>query len=174
MLILTGIAPPLLFAHPPALPGGGALEPMTQRRYTEAEKAEALAVLEANAGNITGTARVVGIPAATLRLWRGHSAPAPAETCEEKKQDLATALEEIARKLIGAIPEKIGEASLQQVSTSLGIAIDKMQLLRGQPTSRTATMTEDWQAKTDAELDAIIAEADTIARGLDPAAGGSA
>jgi len=37
--------------------------------------------------------------------------------------------------LVSVAPDKVGEATLQQIMTSAGIAIDKMQLLRQQPTS---------------------------------------
>jgi len=53
----------------------------------------------------------------------------------QKKDDLAIALEELAYRLVSVAPDKVGEATLQQIMTSAGIAIDKMQLLRQQPTS---------------------------------------
>jgi hypothetical protein len=43
---------------------------------------------------------------------------------------MADALEALAWKLISAMPQKIKKASLLQVATAAGIAIDKMRLLR--------------------------------------------
>lgn len=110
---------------------------MAQRRqYSDAEKAGVLAALDANGGNVSKTARDTGVPRKTLAEWaaaRLH--PDVAELRQSKKTDLATQLEDIARRLAGAIPEKMATANLQQTATSMGIAIDKMQLLRGQPTS---------------------------------------
>ena len=42
----------------------------SRRRYTESQKAEALAILVANEGNIKGTARRLQIPEKTLAGWR--------------------------------------------------------------------------------------------------------
>lgn len=41
------------------------------KRYTDAEKQAALATLQSHNGNVAAAAREVGIPAATLRKWRG-------------------------------------------------------------------------------------------------------
>ena len=37
------------------------------------------------------------------------------------------------------MPDKLASANLQQLATSLGITIDKMQLLQGRPTERSET-----------------------------------
>jgi transposase-like protein len=128
------------------------------RRYSDAERAEALAALDANGGNVSKTARDLGLPRKTLAEWAdGHIHSDVAELRQEKKIDLAARLEQIARQLAEAMPEKMAAASLQQVATSMGIAIDKMQLLRGQPTNisdiaieqiadRIERMTEDERA----------------------------
>ncbi|NJL03082.1 MAG: transposase [Spirulinaceae cyanobacterium SM2_1_0] len=110
---------------------------MAQRRkYSDQEKAGALAVLDANSGDVRKTARILGIPYTTLREWcitGPHNDVA--ELRKHKKIDLAQRLEQIARELTYALPYKIKAANLQQTATSMAIAIDKMQLLRGQPTS---------------------------------------
>jgi transposase-like protein len=109
---------------------------MPRRQYSDAEKATALAALDANGGNVQGTAETLGIPESTLSGWakgRGTNGDVP-KLRDIKKKDLADELEGIAYKLAKAIPDKIEEATLQQVTTSLGITIDKMQLLRGEAT----------------------------------------
>ena len=45
------------------------------------------------------------------------------------------AYEEVAWQLVSVLPEKIAAAPLNQLAVSLGIAIDKARLIRGQPTS---------------------------------------
>lgn len=132
-------------------------------KYSDNDRATALAALDANGGNVKATARQTGIPIGTIRHWRATEAGG-AELRTQKKVDLASELEAIALRLVAALPDKIGDASLQQVATSLGIAVDKMQLLRGQPTVRTATSREDYSQKSDDELYAIIADAERIAR----------
>jgi hypothetical protein len=42
-----------------------------RRHYSDEDRAEALAVLDANAGNLKRTARDLGIPRATLQEWAG-------------------------------------------------------------------------------------------------------
>ncbi len=115
-----------------------------QRSYSENEKAAALAALAANAGNVSHTARQIGIPAKTIENWsRGQVHADVARTGEEKKIDLADKLELVAHKLADAMDGKIADASLQQVATSFAITIDKMRLLREQSTSITGKQLSD-------------------------------
>lgn len=113
-----------------------------RRRYDDKFRASAVVMLEAagypeKEGVLMIVSRHLGMPHNTLRNWY-HSVhnPPPSELRRDKKRELTEELRDIAYKLIGAIPGKIEDATLQQVSTSLGIVIDKMQLLSGQPTWR--------------------------------------
>lgn len=107
-----------------------------RRGYSDQQRAEALAALDANEGNLSETARDTGIPRQTLQEWqRGRVPEGVPELRQEKKQSLADRLEALAHTLIDVMPEKAADASLQQVATSFGIAVDKMRLLRGEPTS---------------------------------------
>lgn len=105
----------------------------TRRQYSDAEKATALAALAANSGDLRGTARTIDIPKSTLEQWANKAASA---TTDDKKKNLADELEAIALKLVAVMPDKIQAATLQQIATSLGITVDKMQLLRGKATER--------------------------------------
>jgi transposase-like protein len=128
--------------------------------YSDVQKANALAALAANGGNVNRTARELGIPWSTLKGWcRPDSAPGVAELREEQKRDLPAKLQEVAWKLAGAIEGKIDAASLQHTAVALGIVIDKLQLLQGKPTSIT-----DDRTATDAELDRELATALAAAR----------
>ncbi len=110
---------------------------MAKRSYSDEEKASALAALAANGGNVQLTARQVGVPRKTLEVWsKGNCcSPAVANIRHQKTEDLADRLEDLAHQLANAIPGKIPTADLKQLSVSLGIAVDKMRLLREQPTS---------------------------------------
>jgi transposase-like protein len=112
---------------------------VARRQYSDAEKAAALAALDANGGNVARTARDLDIPRKTLAEWAAdrHTHSEVAELRQEKKRDLAQRLEEIAWELAEALPGKKELASLQHTATAMAIAIDKMQLLRGAPTSIT-------------------------------------
>src|SRR5882724_294446 len=57
----------------------------SRRRYTESQKAEALAMLVANEGNIKGTARQLQIPEKTLAGWRDEEPRLLAQDQEQKE-----------------------------------------------------------------------------------------
>lgn len=133
-----------------------------KRRYSDEQRANALVALAANGNHYERTARQLGIPDATLRHWaRMDRHPEAATMADEKKPDMATALDVVAWKLLDAIESKIGAAPLNQTAVAMGIAIDKARLLRGQPTEITdATARVDLSKLTDKELD----EAEKLAR----------
>jgi transposase-like protein len=115
----------------------------TRRRYSDREKAEALAIFDA-CGNLSETSWNTGIPDATLSDWinnkRGLSSPDIPKLRNEKGQNLSDSFEDIAlaacrvaqARLTGYQADKI---AFNHLLTGVGIAVDKMQLFRGQPTS---------------------------------------
>src|SRR5262245_39693868 len=106
-----------------------------QRSYSNDDRAMALAALDANSGNLARTARETGVPRMTLREWaRGRVGAGVTTARQEKRSSLADELEAIAWRLIESAPAKINSANLSQTMTALGIAIDKMRLLRSQAT----------------------------------------
>lgn len=110
----------------------------TRRQFSDKDKAAALAVLDANNGNVFKTAKQLNIGRTTLEGWskgRGINHDVP-ELRQHKKDEISQRLVEIVHKLIDAMPDKITDANLQQVSTSIGIAVEKIQLLDGDPTER--------------------------------------
>jgi hypothetical protein len=127
---------------------------MPKRQYSDTQKAEALAALDANGGKVKPTAAALSIPEKTLEEWsknRGIN-PEVANIRAGKREDLADRLEELAHSLLDGAAGKILDANLSNVSVSLGIAIDKMRLLREQPTSITAALTDDERADRVAAL----------------------
>lgn len=131
--------------------------------YSESEKSTALAALEANGGNVSQTARDLNIPRKTLEHWsNGHGVNDDvAKDCQIKKRDLADELEKLAMTLVDAIPEKIDDATLQHTAVTLGITLDKMQLLRGKPTAINQDMTDP--EKRRARIDELIQKRNGIA-----------
>jgi transposase-like protein len=111
-----------------------------RRHYDDKFRASAVVTLEAagypeQKGALDRVASHLGVPAPTLHRWaNGKNNPPPSELVNEKRQELSIELREVAYVLVKAIPGKVDEASLQQVTTSLGIVIDKMQLLECKPT----------------------------------------
>jgi transposase-like protein len=112
----------------------------TRRRYSDEDRANALAALSANEGNIERTASQLGIPRKTLTNWaKGTNHPEAAELGQQKRPALADAIELVAYQLVESMPGKIPEANLRDVTVSLGIAVDKIRVLRDLPTAITKT-----------------------------------
>lgn len=128
---------------------------MGKRRYSDDDRANALAALAANGGNVNKTAKEIGVPPKTIENWaKGDRHPEAANLGELKKLPMADALELVAWKLLGRIDELSDKGPLNQTSVSFGIAIDKMRLLRNQPTSINQN---DLAILSDDELDKRLA-----------------
>lgn len=116
------------------------------RRYSDEDRSNALAALAANGGNVERTAKQLRIPETTLRHWaRGERHPETAQMGEQKKGPLADAMEEVVFVLVGMMPEKAKDAPLKDIGVTVGIAVDKIRLLRDQPTSISASALTDEQ-----------------------------
>lgn len=110
---------------------------MAKRSYSDVDKGAALAALDANGGNLAKTARQLKIPASTLTEWRdGRTNPDVTNIREVKKGAIAERLDDATQLLLDVLPQKLKDASLQQVATAIGILQDKAQLLKGEPTER--------------------------------------
>lgn len=109
-----------------------------KRRYTDEQRAEALAALQANGGGIPLTARQLGIPENTLRSWaRGLRHPEATQMCEEKKLPLAERFESLAHSLLDHADKNLKDLNAKDAVTSAAIAVDKMRLLKDLPTTIT-------------------------------------
>lgn len=113
---------------------------MARRTYSDRQRAEALAALDANGGNLYRTAEETGVPRGTLRRWANGQGVDDdvAALRQEKQSELADICEAVARKCFGALPGKVDSCNAVQLATVGAIAIDKMQLLRGLPTANVA------------------------------------
>ena len=108
--------------------------------YSVAQKAEVLALVEANKGNVDKTARETNIPHQTIRFWLANKERfSNVQTI--KQVELASLAESNAHLLGNSIANHdLDSASLSQKATAFGIMIDKMQLLRGLPTNITESV----------------------------------
>lgn len=110
---------------------------MARTHYSDEQKAEALAALAANDGNVSKTAQQLGIGRTTLQQWKTRGVPeVVTQLSHEKSGDLADRMEALAHALLGDLEDparRIGKVN--EVTTSIGIAIDKARLLRGESTS---------------------------------------
>lgn len=136
--------------------------PRNYRRYSDAFRAAALAALDANGGNVKRTARELGIPYRTLAEWVAGRNPVSAEDRAQKRVELADAVEHACDALTHGIVAavKAGKASVQEMAVALGISVEKLLLLRNQPTSihrdeKAATI--DLSRLSVADLEALLA-----------------
>lgn len=105
-------------------------------RWSEDDKARALAALDANGGNVKGTSRQLGIPQSTLRGWRngiGTNATVTKKR-DENARELKEEMRDLVYLLLEKLPDKLDKASAKEMMVGLGIAVDKLQLLEGKPT----------------------------------------
>jgi transposase-like protein len=126
---------------------------VSKRRYSDDEKAAALAFLRFNGGNVLKSAKALGIPHKTLDEWaKGKNQhPEVADLRNEKKEEISALIEQAVREMVGASAGKLSTANFQQLWTSVGIAVDKMQLLKGEPTNinRDVTLTPEQKKKAE-------------------------
>ncbi len=105
--------------------------------YTLEYKQAAVAQYHANEGNLKRTATELNLPVPTLRYWI-HSG---VELKPQNIEAIDSKLEKTGHKLIDSIyNHDLENATLQAKATAFGIVIDKMQLLRGQPTTINANL----------------------------------
>lgn len=109
----------------------------TKRQYSDSNKASALAILDANGGNLSKTSRETGVPISTIKEWRdGRVNPDVTDIRNVKKIELADKLEEVANAYTDHLlrDETINKTGAKDAAVTVGTAIDKMRLLRGLPT----------------------------------------
>lgn len=103
--------------------------------YSPERKAEVIALVEANGGNVKRTADQTGIQYSTIQYWLSHPGRFN-EFRQEKRVALADLAENNAYKLGFSIAtQDLTDVPLNHRATAFGIMVDKMQLLRGLPTN---------------------------------------
>lgn len=118
----------------PAIEAEIVSRPAVYQDYSIDRKAEVLALVKSNTGNIAQTARETGIPYQTIQTWLINSDRFAEIQCQ-KQTDLASRFEGAANDWLTIAEGKAKDAPFNQLMTGVGIAVDKMQLLRGAPTS---------------------------------------
>lgn len=118
--------------------------------YTEQFRAEALVTLEANGGNILQTAEQLGVGQATLKSWVTQNrdikesssdlAIATAELVPETRESFISELKTLRNKVLRHLDGIVEDLKAREAAITLGILIDKTELLEGNATSRTAVV----------------------------------
>jgi hypothetical protein len=119
-----------------------------KRQYSDNDKAVALATLDANGGDVRKTAKTLKMPESTLSDWsknRGVNKEVT-EIRDVKKKELSEKLADVAWALTENLQTRADSelsilVPMKDIATSLGIVVDKMQLLKGEPTGITKDAT---------------------------------
>lgn len=108
---------------------------LAYRDYPEELKASVIAAIEANGGNVMATAKLFNLPRDTVNYWWHHS-DRYVEVKHASGENLADKLENIAHNTADSIAEHdLSIVALRDKAAVLAVVVDRMQLLRGAPTS---------------------------------------
>lgn len=116
--------------HTPLTVVGG-----TRRRYSKRQKITA--VIAAEMTTQAAAAEKLGIPETTLAYW--YDQPEFAEYRAKTREELGPEGIALAHNVLAEIKRRLPEFEPRDLSTLLGILVDKAQLVTGQATSRTET-----------------------------------
>lgn len=155
---------------------------MGKTTYTDEQKALALATLAANGGNVKRTTRETGLPEQTIRDWkkqaeRGATPPAVQAALPAATDQFVGDAELIRTDAMKLLHVKIlsGDIRAGELNAVIGTLTDKINLARGQATSRQeqvrtgptpeefAPVLMDWLDRTVAsaiEREAVIEDAE--------------
>jgi len=112
----------------------------TYRTYPAEVKASIIAAIENNGGNVAATAKLFCLPEDTVRYW-WHNSERFREVQGTSGLKLADKLEVLAHSNVDSLTtHDLSIVSYSDKARALGVIIDKMQLLRGEPTSITANI----------------------------------
>jgi len=116
---------------------------MAKRKvYTDKFKAGALIMLESEGYPddryaMERVSRRLNVPNQTLRYWaRTKNGEEFKELCQEQKKALTDLIEDEIRMAFEQLGVARPDAGYRDLTTSIAIFIDKMQLLQGRPTER--------------------------------------
>lgn len=104
-----------------------------RRRYTKAQKANA--VMAAEATSMTAVAEATGIPLTTLDYWMDQPEFVALRT--KTREELAEGFMVLAHKSQAALIKLVPTMEARDLTVLLGVATDKAQLLSGAATNRT-------------------------------------
>jgi len=138
------------------------------RNYTDADKENALAHFMANGGNYLKTAKELGIPYGTLRLWVEKS-PFVSKVLATHKNKFIKESWDVIFKALRKMKTKIDSASPTELTKMINVLYEKQALASTEPTS--ISRQEKVQTKVSAETKAILSESKEQRSGNDQADG---
>ena len=133
---------------------------MTKRkRYSDEQQADCILMLEAagypgKKGALARVGNKTKVSVRTLRRWwlNKHN-PVTATLVRRKKGTLIEKLDDLTHLILDSFDiDTIKDAHLRERMVSLGIVVDKGQLLKGEPTERVENLTTEQRRDRIAEL----------------------
>ena len=141
----------------------------SQPTYSPTFKATAVAKLYAEGypekpGALRATAKELGVTHPTLSRWASGGKSAPdAELIKQSVFAMQTTIEYELEKILTSMENVRAKADYKTLAIAFGILVDKYQLIRGAPTSRSSRMVEDLADRSTDDLQRIIEEAEAMA-----------
>src|SRR5690242_6132706 len=116
----------------------------SRQAFSDADKAQVLATLAANGGNVKRTAAECGVSPAAIRSWRGkqeHGRGVAPALIEEAVDQFVEAAGRVRNLALEKLEEKIhaGDVRASELVTIVGVLDDKVTRAKGLPTSRVET-----------------------------------
>lgn len=110
------------------------------RDYPEELKASIIAAVHANGGNVLATSKLFNIPRDTVNYWWKHS-DRFVDLQQPSAKNLADKLESIAHDTADSLADHdLSLVTARDKASVISVMVDKMQLLRGQPTNITESV----------------------------------
>jgi transposase-like protein len=121
--------------------------PANNRKYSDAEKIEALEAVNLHGGNVQHAAKAMDIPERTLREWttgRCVTDEIFAAFASKKAGRMTSTLRALQSRLAEALFDegKIDSAQYKELVMGFGVVTDKLRLMDGQPTQITEARIE--------------------------------
>ncbi|MEP7293729.1 MAG: hypothetical protein ABI835_18220 [Chloroflexota bacterium] len=105
----------------------------SRKHYSLRTKAAVLAALDRNGGHITRTSLQTGVSRGTVSRWAREAQQRTADEKEaalKKEMPLDEQLEQLARQMVDVMPEKVEEATLQELARALPIVLKTLKETR--------------------------------------------
>lgn len=135
-----------------------------RRGYSLEEKAKALTALDLNDGNITKTAKELGIHFNTLRQWRDATEGELVKAHNEERGNLSQLFETEIHAILGAMPVARIDASYSQLAGGLTSLFDRWTRLNGLPSEVAELIPHLVAASKGANVDLVQLLKGTLAR----------
>ena len=111
-----------------------------------------LVALAVSGGNAEAASRATGIPANTLRYWKGKFADEFVDLRREKRSDLIEEVWAAASEALQQLRAKMATTKAKDAAVILGILVDKALVMGGEPSEISETKISDVRNSLESKL----------------------